>query len=157
MLGSKTEKVKADALKRKGWGIIPPDQYRIDIEKEFFLLWEEVGAYTMTSFERGYALYKAVEYVCSHNIPGDFAECGVWRGGSCMLMAKTLLRCKDTERKIYLYDTFTGMSYPGENDYIAWNGKSVKKKVEEAQIVGNDPFASWAVGEDEVANNLAAV
>ena len=38
------------------------------------------------STERMYALYKAVEYVVEANIPGDFAECGVWRGGSVMVI-----------------------------------------------------------------------
>ena len=34
----------------------------------------------MTSKERMYALYKSVEYIIKNNIPGDFVECGVWRG-----------------------------------------------------------------------------
>jgi hypothetical protein len=33
-----------------------------------------------------------------------------------MLMAHTLLKLGDTSRKIYLYDTFTGMAKPSEKD-----------------------------------------
>jgi O-methyltransferase len=47
-------------------------------------------------------------------VPGDFVECGVWRGGSSMLTALTLNRLGDSERRLYLYDTFAGMPEPGE-------------------------------------------
>lgn len=63
-----------------------------------------------------YALYKAAEYIVKAKIPGDFVECGVWRGGSAMIMAYTLLQMKETNRKIYLYDTYEGMSEPTEED-----------------------------------------
>lgn len=72
--------------------------------------------YSMTSIERMYALYKAVEYVVKSKIPGDFVECGVWKGGSAMIIAKTLIMFGDTTRKIYLYDTFEGMPKPDERD-----------------------------------------
>ncbi len=79
--------------------------------------------FTMTSKEKMYALYKAVEYVIKHNLPGDFVECGCWRGGSVMLMAMTALRLSVTDRKIYLYDTFNGMPEPSEIDYCLGNKK----------------------------------
>lgn len=72
--------------------------------------------FTMTSAERMYALYKAVEYVAKHQIPGDFVECGVWKGGSSMLMAKTLMKFGLQNRTLWLYDTYEGMSAPTEND-----------------------------------------
>lgn len=71
----------------------------------------------MTSKERIYALRKAIEYIVKYQIPGDLVECGVWKGGSAMVMAYTLLELGETNRKIYLYDTFEGMSGPTENDY----------------------------------------
>src|SRR5204862_6908608 len=51
-----------------------------------------VGPYTLTSFERMVSLTRAVGYVVDHNILGDFVECGAWKGGSVMLMARALLR-----------------------------------------------------------------
>ena len=66
----------------------------------------------MTSVERLYALYKAVEYLCAAKIPGSFVECGVWRGGSMMCAALSLMRAGDTSRPLYLYDTFEGMVSP---------------------------------------------
>ena len=58
------------------------------------------------------------------NIPGDFVECGVWRGGNCMLMA-TELQKMGQNRKIWLYDTFEGMPKPGEHD-VKFDGKKAK-------------------------------
>lgn len=69
-----------------------------------------------TSIERMYALYKSIRHIIEKEIDGDFVECGVASGGSCVLMAKTLLKLKQTDRKIYLYDTFEGMPRPTERD-----------------------------------------
>ena len=83
---------------------------------EFIELYEFCRPYTMTSIERMFALYKSIEYIVKNDIPGDFVECGVWRGGSAMLMALTLLKFKQANRKIYLFDTYEGMSAPTEDD-----------------------------------------
>lgn len=72
--------------------------------------------YNMSSIERMYALYQATKYTVKNNIPGDFVECGVWKGGSAMIIALTLLKMGETTRKIYLYDTFAGMAKPTEED-----------------------------------------
>ena len=78
-------------LEKNGYGVIHPSQHRSDMEKDFFLLWEKVNKFTMISVERGYNIYKSVEYIIKNGIEGDFVECGVWKGGSCMLIALTLL------------------------------------------------------------------
>ena len=149
-----TDREMASELQKKGWGVVPPEQFRIDIEPEFLEIWESVRDYTMTYPERGYALYKAVEYVCVRDIPGDFVECGVWRGGSCMLIAKALMRFAESPRRIFLYDTFSGMTEPTDEDVIAWNNRSVLEKWEEDRQGIKDNFSSWAVGAQEVRRNL---
>ncbi len=86
-------------------------------DEKFRRIHDKCRQYTMTSDERMYALYKAVEYTVNSNIPGDFVECGVWKGGSAMLIAYTLLELNATNRKIYLYDTFEGMTNPTKEDF----------------------------------------
>ena len=71
---------------------------------------------TMTSPERILALVKAVEYLATNQIEGDFVECGVWKGGSMVATANTLIAHKDAQRRLWLYDTFEGMSDPTEED-----------------------------------------
>jgi len=144
-----------NSLKEKGYGIIPPEQYLSDMENDFLTIWEDIEPYTMTSVERGYSLFQSVEYIVKNNIPGDFVECGVWKGGSCMLMAMTLKLFGDTDRKIYLYDTFEGMPKPTKEDVISWNGRSVLEKWEEDQSGSKDNFGTWAVGLEEVKFNIS--
>jgi O-methyltransferase len=81
------------------------------MEPEFWPLYEACKDATMRSVERLYALYKAVGHVVQHDIPGDFVECGVWRGGSVMMMALALQGLGAT-RTIHCYDTFEGMPPP---------------------------------------------
>ena len=72
--------------------------------------------FTMTSGERLWSLLNAVRYVIDEALPGDFAECGVWRGGSVMAMAGELCRLGVNDRRIWLYDTFAGMTAPTAAD-----------------------------------------
>ncbi len=87
-----------------------------DLEPAFLPLYETCKHATMTSVERLYALYKTVEYVVRNDIAGDFVECGVWRGGSVMMMALALQKFGDTGRRIRCFDTFEGMPTPGDAD-----------------------------------------
>jgi O-methyltransferase len=114
------EKVKKNIRKLAnsvGYSITTTFDPIIDNDKTFLKIYERCKEYTMTPRERVYALYKAVEYIVKAKIPGDFVECGVWRGGSTMVIALTLLELKEDSRKIYLYDTFKGMTMPTEKDY----------------------------------------
>src|SRR5687768_1164584 len=68
--------------------------------------------YSMTRTEKQYALYLATRHVVRYDIPGSIVECGVWRGGSMHVVARTLLAIGDTSRDLYLFDTFEGMTPP---------------------------------------------
>jgi hypothetical protein len=79
----------------------------------------------MTTPKRIAALCDAVEYVVRDTVPGAVVECGVWRGGSMMAAALTLLRLDAADRDLYLFDTFEGMPPPGERDvFSAYDGYS---------------------------------
>lgn len=79
-------------------------------------LFNRVKTYTMTSVEALYALYLGVNYILDRDIPGDFVECGVWRGGSSLLVALLLKQRQSTDRSVWLYDTFNGMPVPTHVD-----------------------------------------
>jgi len=76
----------------------------------------EVRTLTMVSPERLIAIIDAVKYIVARGIPGGLAECGVWRGGSVLTMIKTLQLLGVDDRSVYLFDTFEGMTEPGEED-----------------------------------------
>lgn len=76
----------------------------------------KVRPFTMTSPERLYGLIESVQYVINNQIPGALVECGVWKGGSMMAIAETLLSLGVNNRELFLYDTFEGMTAPTEED-----------------------------------------
>jgi hypothetical protein len=76
---------------------------------------ERSQPHTLTSPERLEALVDAVRYVEARGVPGAFAECGVWRGGSVLAMVLTLQELGGL-RDVHLYDTFEGMTAPTEHD-----------------------------------------
>jgi O-methyltransferase len=87
-----------------------------------------VRRHTMTSPARLDALINSVAHVVSSKTPGAFAECGVWRGGSMMAVALTLLRLGETNRELYLFDTYSGMTEPGDQDVdSAYDGYSLSR------------------------------
>jgi O-methyltransferase len=100
----------------------------------------QVRSHTMTSPERLFALIQAVRYVSTAGIAGDIVECGVWRGGSMMAAARTLLECGDTSRQLYLFDTFEGMSSPTDKD-VAVDGQSAGELLRTQRK--DDPASAW--------------
>jgi predicted O-methyltransferase YrrM len=107
---------------RKAWHEAPAAasahraEARPDIPAEDMSRLSAVDGLTMTGVERRYALLQAVRHLQRWQIPGDIVECGVWRGGSMALVARALLENADTTRTLWLYDTFTGMTQPGDLD-----------------------------------------
>ena len=125
-----------------------------DLDPEFEEVYQAVKKFTMTSVERLFSLYKAVEYVVKSELPGDFVECGVWRGGSMMLVAHTLNRLGDRQRRIYLFDTFEGHPKPdAELDVDLWGNRAVADWQKHRKT---DETSDWAyVSIDEVRANMA--
>ncbi|MBL9123214.1 MAG: class I SAM-dependent methyltransferase [Planctomycetaceae bacterium] len=112
-------------------GAVPgrPDERFLpfDFEPGFAQIRPQVKEATLTSVEKQYALYNAVDYLTRAKIPGDIAECGVWRGGSSMICALTLLKDGDTSRHLHLFDTYEGMPDSTEKD-VFLDGKSTIPK-----------------------------
>jgi O-methyltransferase len=87
----------------------------IDFDVETLNLIAQVEPFTVTGPARIAALKNALEYVVRNDIPGDIIECGVWKGGSVMAVALTLLKL-GVQRRLCLFDTFAGMTAPTEAD-----------------------------------------
>jgi len=125
-----------------------------DMEPEFVALYKRARAYTLTSVECMYTLYQAVRYIHANNVPGDMVECGIWRGGSSMMIALTLDALGDTSRDIYLYDTYTGMTQPESVDVRSKDGM---EQVSRWHAFERDGYNEWAHASlDEVRANMRA-
>jgi O-methyltransferase len=110
-----------------------------------------VRPFTMTSAERIFALRQAVMHVVEHGIPGDIVECGVWKGGSMMAVARTLKELRATERNLHLFDTFDGMPTPGEED-VNLSDESAAALMSQSD---KESGVVWAYGAlEEVKRNL---
>ncbi len=124
-----------------------------DMDESFLPIYEQCKSYTMTSVERMYALFKAVQYLEDAGIDGDIVECGVWRGGSMMVAALTLAAFGNTNRNLYLFDTFEGLPRPQEDkDIDIWGNRAIDGWL--PHRVGEEK-SHWAeAGEAEVRANL---
>jgi len=78
--------------------------------------WPMFG-YTMVGHKRLDNVQHAIETILEKDIPGDFVECGVWRGGCAMFMKAMLNARGDTERRIWLADSFAGLPKPNESEF----------------------------------------
>jgi O-methyltransferase len=81
-----------------------------------------------------------VRYVAGNDIPGAIVECGVWKGGSMMAVALTLLALGKQDRDLHLFDTFEGMPEPSELD-ISHEGTAATTDFEKTRI--SDDSSEW--------------
>ncbi len=124
-----------------------------DMDAGFLPIYERCREYSMTSVERMYALYSAINYITEAKIEGAIVECGVWRGGSMMVAAKTLLQKGCSDRELYLFDTYEGLPRPSEEkDIDIWGNRAIDGWLPNS--VG-DEKSHWAeAGLDEVRTNM---
>ena len=120
-----------DAIKQRGIGTLRNlgfelervREYPRDFEQADKDLYAEVAPFTMTGPAAVYALADAVRYIERLGIRGAVVESGVWRGGSMMAVARTLVGLGSTERDLYLFDTYEGMPEPTAKD-VRWSGSA---------------------------------
>lgn len=104
-------------------------------------LWQEVAPYTMTTPGAIIVLAHAVRHVVSCGLSGAMVECGVWKGGSMLAIAKTLLDLGRPDVDLYLFDTFEGMPPPMEKD-VLWTGDTAEALLAREQ--NQDTSMIWA-------------
>jgi hypothetical protein len=76
-------------------------------------------AVTMVGSKRLNNVRLLLEEVIREQIPGDFVETGVWRGGASILARAVLLAYGITDRKIICCDSFEGLPPPDPVKYPA--------------------------------------
>ncbi len=99
---------------------VPFDEYK----RRLGLDWP-TSADTMIGMQRLTHLQRCVEIALAEDIPGDLVECGVWRGGACILMRAVLAAYGDKERSVWVADSFEGVPPPDPAHYPADSGLSL--------------------------------
>jgi predicted O-methyltransferase YrrM len=85
--------------------------------------------YTMVGRCRLDNLEFCIREVLQRNVPGDFIETGVWRGGSAIFMAAMLRISGVGDRTVWAADSFAGMPKP-ENSADGWD----QTRIEQLQV-----------------------
>jgi hypothetical protein len=88
------------------------------------------------------------ERVIAENVPGDFVETGVWRGGACIMMRAVLAAYGNNERRVFAADTFEGFPAQTEADANFTVGGISDFAVSLDEVKAN--FARYGLLDDQV-------
>lgn len=110
------------------------------------------SAETMIGLRRLDNLETCIRDVWARGVPGDLIETGVWRGGASIFMRAALRALGDTERVVWLADSFQGLPKPKEDQYPADDGDACWKEpvlaVSVDEVKAN--FAKYGLLDDQV-------
>lgn len=106
-------------LKKRGIRIVREVKFSQE-KRDRGLDWPMFG-FTMVGTKRLENLQNCVDRILSGNIPGDFVETGVWRGGSCIFV-KALFNHYGVDRLVWCCDSFEGMPEPRGKDLQTSDG-----------------------------------
>jgi O-methyltransferase len=96
-------------------------------------------AETMIGLKRLDNLENCIIDVLRRRVPGDLMETGVWRGGASIFMRAVLKVFGETQRKVWLADSFQGLPKPNPQKYPAdaadqsWKNAALASPVEEVE------------------------
>lgn len=111
-----------------------------------------LSAETMVGLRRLANVRELAEDILAHGIPGDFIECGVWRGGVAIFMKAILKVYGDTERRVWLADSFKGLPkpnpqlYPLDTGLDLWKWRQLEASIEEVR----ENFRRYGLLDDRV-------
>lgn len=96
-------------------------------------------AETMIGLERLNNLQDCIVHVIQNGVPGDFIETGVWRGGATIFMRGALEVLGDSERAVWVADSFRGLPKPDAETYpvdagdVTWTKPQLAISLEEVK------------------------
>lgn len=107
---SAIKKIMKDTLHRFGYTVENTNlKFTPWFEPEFQTgIYDRIRDRTLITPDRCYIIDRLGRH-CIH-FEGDFAECGVYRGGTAFLMAN-ILQTSCADKTLHLFDTFTGMPH----------------------------------------------
>jgi len=141
-----------------GYRIVPREigELPADLDAATRAVVREVQEFTLTTPSRIAVLCETIGYITSNEVPGAIVECGVWRGGSMMAVARTLLNLGIVDRELYLFDTFEGMTAPRGVDRRVGDGAMAEELMSARSPLEADNI--WCVASlDEVRANLEGI
>jgi len=146
-----------DALTMALWGagdghLVAPDTYESSADfREDGRDWPQL-AHTMIGRRRIENLRFCLEDVLQRGVPGDFIETGVWRGGACVFARGIFAAYGETDRTVWVADSFEGLPPPDVTRYPADRGSSFHEFGQLAIDVGTvrATFERYGLLDDQV-------
>lgn len=105
------------------------------------------GALTMVPIARLNNVQQCAIDVIKQNVPGDFIEAGVWRGGLTIFMRAILEAYEATDRCVWVADSFEGLPTPDADKY------PLEAKAHAGPVM-TKTFDHFSCGLDEVKANF---
>ena len=105
----------------------------------------------MVTRERLIATINACKHAVQSGTEGDFVECGVWRGGNS-IAAKMTFENLGSDKKVWLFDTFAGMTAPTAEDRAAPTGEAAIAEFERSQTGDHNEWCYASL--DDVRRNF---
>jgi O-methyltransferase len=100
---------------------------KFDIKKRYNGLDWPANADTMIGLKRLENIEFCFREVIKDNVPGDFIETGVWRGGATIFMRALLRDANIKDRTVWVADSFEGLPKADEEKYTADKGSLYHK------------------------------
>jgi O-methyltransferase len=108
--------------------------------------------HTMIGLTRLRHVRECIDRILKENIPGDFIETGVWRGGTCIFMRAMLAAYNIRDRRVWVADSFEGLPPPTPERFPAdagsWLHKVPVLAVALEEVKGN--FARYGLLDEQV-------
>jgi O-methyltransferase len=142
----------AKSLKKRAANAVAKAAGRLDLEIAYKKPYDpdarEAGqdwpsrAESMIGLKRMTNIQDSIATIMKDDVPGDFIETGVWRGGATIFMKANLNAWGDTTRKVWVADSFEGLPAPDASRFPADTGDELHKQT------------GLAVGLETVKNNF---
>ena len=109
-------------------------------------------AHTMIGVKRLENIRYCAEEVFKAEVPGDFMETGVWRGGATIFMRALLAAYQRTDKRVWVADSFAGLPPPDPGAFPADRGDQHHTHPELASSLQTvkDNFARYGLLDDQV-------
>jgi hypothetical protein len=144
-----------DLLKRSLTSTLHETEPDVENESEVTFLRDFISHYikgpaiSMLPLARFDNLQSCIVDVVANEVPGDFIETGVWRGGAAIFMRAALKALEADDRTVWVADSFEGLPEP--------DAEKFPLEAEAHRSYGlNSVYNNLAVGLEEVRANFEA-
>ena len=145
-------------LKRWLLGLLARRSYLLIKRARFDHAKREIGGdwplfgYSMIGRKRLDNIQECINQIIKHDIPGDFIETGVWRGGAVIFMRALLRHYGIRDRIVWAADSFEGLPKPDVATYGSKAGhdlsEEIRLKVSLEEVKEN--FSAFGLLDDQV-------